>query len=158
MSYKHATHLKKDIRLRDAFDIAATPSASAVARLWLRRTLQAWGARTAIDDMLVVGNELVTNAIQECRKANESEQWQLNLTSKLIRLRLLGFASTVAVEVWDRAPGEPRLPPADLKRTDGRGLLIVEALSMNWGFYPIRPWGKVVWAELSVADQQAVGT
>lgn len=154
MMYRHASHLKKEIRLRENLDIAAATDATTVARLFLRRTLESWGASRIVDDMLSVGTELVTNAIKECQKATESGQQQLNPASKLIRLRLLGFASTVAVEVWDRCPGQPQLLPLDLDRENGRGLYLVDALSLQWGFYPMRPWGKVVWSELDVYPQR----
>lgn len=35
--------------------------------------------------------------------------------------------------------------------------MMVDALSMQWGFYPVTPWGKVVWSELDVC-RQAVST
>ncbi|WUI02881.1 ATP-binding protein [Spirillospora sp. NBC_00431] len=95
--------------------------------------------------------------LQVCEEYADG-QWKHLPTSKLIRLRMLGFQSTVAIEVWDRCPSEPHVLPFDLGRENGRGLMMVDALSVNFGFYPVAPWGKVVWAELAVTNQQAVCT
>ncbi|WP_157419161.1 ATP-binding protein [Actinomadura formosensis] len=152
MIYKHATHLKKPVRFSDTLDIVAVPDSTAVARIFLKRTLQHWRAAHVIDDMLTVGTELVTNAIKVCEQYADG-QWKRMPTSKLIRIRLLGFGSSVAVEVWDRCPSEPQLLPLDFERENGRGLYMVDALSVGWGFYPVAPWGKVVWSELSVMQQ-----
>lgn len=152
MILKHATHLEKPISFSDTLDIVAATDSTAIARIFLRRTLRYWRATHVVDDMLTVGTELTTNAIEECEKYSNG-QWRRPPASKLIRLRLLGFASTVALEVWDRCPSEPQLLPLDFERESGRGLHMVEALSVNWGFYPVTPWGKVVWSELVVCEQ-----
>lgn len=152
MILKHATHLKKPVRFSDTLDIVAAPDSTAIARIFLKRTLQHWRAPHVVDDMLTVGTELVTNAIKICDKYGNG-QWRQVPTSKLIRLRLLGFQTTVAVEVWDRCPSEPQLLPLDFESEHGRGLYMVDALSLGWGFYPVAPWGKVVWSELEVLSQ-----
>ncbi|TYB44199.1 ATP-binding protein [Actinomadura chibensis] len=159
MPLEHATHLANPIRFSDVLDITGTPASLAVARHFLKRTLQHWGISSVVDDMLTVGGELVTNAVDACGEFRKTRQWQANGASTLIRVRMLSFSSSVAVEVWDRLPGEPELRPFDPTLsthqlpTTGRGLQMVEALSVRWGFYPVAPWGKVVWAELEVGDQ-----
>ncbi|WP_187437874.1 ATP-binding protein [Actinomadura decatromicini] len=159
MTLKHATHLANPIRSSDILDITGHPASLAVARHFLKRNLQRWGAPSVVDDMLTVGGELVTNAVDACGEICQTDQWQMNGVCKYIRIRVLSFSSTVAVEVWDRLPGEPELQSFDSTLlthqlpTTGRGLQMVEALSMRWGFYPVAPWGKVVWAELEVSNQ-----
>lgn len=103
MILKHATHLKNPIRFSDTLDITGTPTALAVARLFMGRTLKYWRAPHVVDDMLSVGTELVTNAIQQCEK-HTNGQWHQVPASKLVRIRLLGFETSVAIEVWDRCP------------------------------------------------------
>lgn len=44
------------------------------------------------------------------------------------------FESSVAIEVWERCPGEPQLLPLDFECESGRGLMTVDALSVNCGF------------------------
>lgn len=154
MILKHASHLRKPVRCSDTLDITGTPSALAVARLFMSRTLKYWRAPHVVDDMLSVGTELVTNAIQQCEKQPVIEwNYRPRPVSKLVRIRLLGFEASVAIEVWDRCPGEPQLLPVDFERESGRGLMMVDALSMNLGFYPVTPWGKVVWSELAVTHR-----
>lgn len=152
--HQHASHLNKQARFSDTLDITGTPTALAVARLFMSRTLKYWRAPHIADDMVTVGTELVTNAIQQCE--NPVVKWNARPASKLIRIRLLGFPETVAIEVWDRCPGEPKMQPLDFDSEHGRGLFMVSALSVDCGFYPVGRLGKVVWAELSVC-QQAVG-
>lgn len=154
MIHKDDSHLRSTVRFSDTLDIVAAPGSTTVARIWLKRTLQHWRAPHVVDDMMTVGTELATNAIEICEKYADG-QWRQKPTSKLIRLRLLGLETSVAVEVWDRCPAEPRLLPLDFERESGRGLHMVEALSLNWGFYPIAPVGKVVWSELEVMRQAA---
>jgi anti-sigma regulatory factor (Ser/Thr protein kinase) len=55
------------------------------------------------------------------------------------------------ISVRDRGPGLPRLGGRDtgegLLREDGRGLLVISALTYAWGCIPV-PDGKVVWATI----------
>lgn len=153
----HAPHLNERLLCRANLDITATPSAARTARLFIRTTLQDWKAGSVVEDALSVGTELVSNAIRAVEKhatANELGQWQPNGVSKLIRLRLLGLPRTVALEVWDRSPDIPRLLPVSLERENGRGLYLVHELSARWGFYWMRPSGKVVWSELDVTNHK----
>ncbi|GGY27786.1 hypothetical protein GCM10010326_21690 [Streptomyces xanthochromogenes] len=64
-------------------------------------------------------------------------------------LRLLGFEETVRVEVHDsgRRWRKPHGTETSHEATTGRGLLLVAALSSEWGVLPRTPLGKVVWAE-----------
>jgi len=156
---QHAPHLGERRLFHANFDITATPSAAAPARLFIKTTLRDWGAGGVIDDALSVGTELVSNAIRAVEKqaaTNALGQWQPNGVSKLIRLRLLGLSQTVAVEVWDRVPDAPLILPFSMERENGRGLYLIDSLSLRWGYYWMRPSGKVVWSELAVTNHQAV--
>ena len=51
------------------------------------------------------------------------------------------------VEVHDESPARPQLRPVDPSSARGRGMQLVQALSIRWGTEP-GPLGKVVWAEL----------
>jgi anti-sigma regulatory factor (Ser/Thr protein kinase) len=154
----HAPHLGGVVNLRTDLDLAAVPSAVGVTRLWLRTTLTEWGAGWLVDNAWLVATELVTNAINACRQADSDGHCCEAGLSKLIRLRLLGMPHTVAVEVWDRCPGEPSLRPVtDPLAEGGRGLHVVEALSLRWGVYPMRPSGKVVWSELAASASGSSG-
>lgn len=93
-----------------------------------------------VEDAELVVSELATNAVQ----ASPHE-----LT--LIRAHVGLFTSTARIEIWDRAGGKPQPVPSDGEAEGGRGLMLVETLSSEWGWYA-RPgrFGKVVWAELKL--------
>ncbi|MER5642645.1 ATP-binding protein [Kitasatospora sp. NPDC002227] len=55
------------------------------------------------------------------------------------------MAGELLIEVFDQSPAMPRRRPSDDFAENGRGLLLVEALSTAWGWHPA-PGGKVVWA------------
>jgi hypothetical protein len=58
----------------------------------------------------------------------------------------------VLIQVWDPDDRVPAPETADLAGESGRGLLLVETLSSQWGcFAPDDQDGKIVWA-MCVAD------
>jgi hypothetical protein len=60
------------------------------------------------------------------------------------------FADVVRIDVHDSSPLP--VPPArdhDADDENGRGLTVVAALAVRWGWRP-EPFGKVVWCELAV--------
>ncbi len=63
---------------------------------------------------------------------------------------MLTYQAGVVVEVWDRAPGSPVRRDAATGEESGRGLVIVDALCRDWGFFRTADGDKVVWAELAV--------
>ncbi|WP_420803660.1 ATP-binding protein [Saccharothrix deserti] len=88
-------------------------------------------------DVQVVAAQLVGNAYRHAR------------APRRLRLRRLSDRGLVRVEVDD---GSPSLLPV-LGRLDtpqhGRGLLMVNRLSVNWGYRP-RGDRKTVWAEVQL--------
>ncbi|MFI2369169.1 SpoIIE family protein phosphatase [Streptomyces sp. NPDC018833] len=112
------------------------PDAVMHARRFTARTLRAWGVPDMADVALLVVSELVTNAITHTRG-----EVRLNLTLSADRLR---------IAVNDASPRSPVKPAnVDWEATGGRGLLIVEAMSTDWGSVPLSG-GKQVWAEIPV--------
>ncbi|MGW4563576.1 ATP-binding protein [Streptomyces sp. NPDC004561] len=125
-----------------AFDLPALPTAVGTARRVVRDLLTAWSVPDAVrDDAVLVTSELVTNAL-------------VHAAGRRISCRLRGAAGRVRIEVEDEEAG-PALPVVRRPRPDdqhGRGLFLVEALSLDWGVVvlPGRP-ARVVWAELTSA-------
>lgn len=119
---------------------AAVPSVRAAAT----RHLRAWrlGSQAAESAELVV-SELVTNAAKISDGEDVGVLW-LTLTGSML-----------VVEVWDGSdiPPAPTTPGPDDE--NGRGLLLVDALSLRWSWYLPATGGKVVWAILA-ADVQAI--
>jgi anti-sigma regulatory factor (Ser/Thr protein kinase) len=97
------------------------------------------------DTVLLVVSELVTNAL-----VHTDGQVRLDLTLSNHRLR---------VAVADSSPRTPIKPTSiGWEATGGRGILLVEAMSAEWGTLPVSG-GKQVWAdvvlELAPATERA---
>ena len=122
-------------------DLGALPTAPGCARAWTRRVLREWELTGLSDSAEVVVSELTTNAMLASRPQD----------SPSIRLSLTLDQGELGIFVRDYAPGTPQ--PADAGDGDenGRGLLLVEAMSSRSGWYPAKDGiaGKVVWAALS---------
>jgi anti-sigma regulatory factor (Ser/Thr protein kinase) len=82
----------------------------------------------------LLATELVTNAVVH--------------VGSLIELQIDSSPEKVLVSVHDGSPAAPRLPPwQGNDATGGRGLRIVAAMSMDWG-WERTSGGKRVWFEL----------
>ncbi|MGH3997733.1 MAG: hypothetical protein ACRDTJ_09760 [Pseudonocardiaceae bacterium] len=103
-------------------------------------TLDTWSARVIINDAVQVVDELVTAAVNATGIPDERVRWTELTRIEYITVRLLGFETSIRIEVWDSAPNPPFLP-------DDAGSPIKR------GCYPT-PRGRVVWAELPVLPQR----
>ena len=126
--------------LHAALDLGALPTAPGCGRAWTRQILWEWGLSALQESTELLVSELVTNAVQAARAATGATP---------VRLWLLSDTVRVVILVWDASPEPPvRMSSGDDAET-GRGLLLVEAISDQWGSYPVRDeGGKVVWALL----------
>ncbi|MFI9788518.1 ATP-binding protein [Kitasatospora sp. NPDC051984] len=124
-----------------AIDIDPAERAACVgfARSALRSTATGWGiTHAALDDLLTVASELIANA------ATHNGPGRIAVT-----LRLAPPGDRLRIEVADGGSGLPR-PQArfgDDEEVTGRGLLMVAALTDEWGTRQAAT-GKTVWAEL----------
>ena len=116
------------------------PDASAVgtARRTVAEQLRAAGLEDVVPDAQLAVSELVANAVIHAR------------TEVTVRVELL--PSGARVHVHDEAPGLPS--PAALGATamSGRGLVLVDAVSVRWGVEPDPAGGKTVWFEVDPAQ------
>jgi anti-sigma regulatory factor (Ser/Thr protein kinase) len=132
--------------LHSFLELGALDGAVPSARLHTRHVLREWGL-AALDDGELVVSELVTNGVQASRA----------MTHAAIRLWLASDRVQVVICVWDASPEPPVRVDAAEDAEHGRGLLLVEAVSKQWGWFPAEPggpWanghrGKVVWAVVS---------
>ena len=67
--------------------------------------------------------------------------------SPAVALRLFSDGRRVVIHVWDGSSEMPLRQDVDADSESGRGLLLVESLSRDWGSYP-KAGGKVVWARI----------
>ena len=117
-----------------------SPSTSAAsARRAAEETLRVWDMVHHADDVLLVTTELIANVIQHTDGTGEL----------LLALR----RDVILIEVADTSPQLPTPLVNDVRRTGGRGLLLVAAIAHRWGSRPAL-WdghaGKVVWAEIAL--------
>jgi anti-sigma regulatory factor (Ser/Thr protein kinase) len=96
------------------------------------------------DDAAIVLSELVANAVN----ASGGPSFAMPRLLK-IKVCLFTDGTRFRAEVWDQASGIPAVNSAGSDDECGRGLEIVEALTVNWGWSPAFA-GKCVWAEMRV--------
>jgi anti-sigma regulatory factor (Ser/Thr protein kinase) len=102
-----------------------------------------WGLRDLADTAELVASELVTNAI------NASQRLRIPETP-VVRLWLVSDQVSLVIHVWDGSKKMPVRQEPDADDLSGRGLMIIDALSAEWGSYQ-KAEGKVVWAMVSKA-------
>lgn len=105
------------------------------ARLYVRAQLGQWHLDDIAETAELVMSELVTNAV-------------LASLGQEITALLECTSRSVVMKVWDDNPGLPEPRNAEALAENGRGLILVDALSERWGYFPTHGGGKVVWAEV----------
>ena len=127
---------------RSFLELGALAGAVPCARLHVRLVLLEWGLAALSESLELVVSELVTNGVRASRVTGHDA----------VRMWLVSDLGQVVVFVWDASPQPPAQaadPGADAE--NGRGLLLVEALSDRWGHFSYDGDGKVVWALLEAA-------
>ncbi|WP_405860149.1 SpoIIE family protein phosphatase [Streptomyces sp. NBC_00090] len=116
------------------------PEALSSARHMIRAAVRAWGAGERADEIELVADELMTNALMHTDGG------------AIVTLRILvGPERRLRVEVEDRSSALPRRREAGEAGVSGRGLLLVDRLSDVWGVES-RGGGKCVWCEFTVEE------
>lgn len=112
-----------------------------LAREAVSDTLVDLGRADLVDDATLVVSELVANGVLHARTA--------------MTLSVERAGEGVRVAVSDGSHLLPQWTPASPAATSGRGLLLVERLSSNWGAERLAAGGKVVWAQIDRAAPAA---
>ena len=137
----HPVRQPQDRAPQAMLHLAALPTAASCARAWTRRVLSQWQLSVLSETAELIVSELTTNAILASCHLNRPFIW-LALTLEHREL---------VISVRDYCPGAPE--PRNVRNDDenGRGLLLVEAMSSRSGWYTFEdgPAGKVVWAVVS---------
>ncbi|MFJ6080502.1 SpoIIE family protein phosphatase [Streptomyces sp. NPDC092369] len=111
------------------------PEALTQARHMIRAAVRSWGARDRADEIELVADELITNALMHTEGA------------AIVTLRVLTDGDRrLRVEVEDSSSALPRRREAGESGVSGRGLLLVDLLTDAWGV-EARGGGKCVWCE-----------
>lgn len=106
------------------------------ARDLVSRTLRAWGLAHLANDLMLVTDEIVANAVRHARTP--------------LRVELRRSADRVVLEVTDSSTRQPRLIVSRPEEFGHRGIFLVDAIATRWGTRVI-DGGKVVWAEVSTS-------
>ncbi|MFD8965231.1 ATP-binding protein [Streptomyces sp. NPDC059568] len=129
--------------LRDTFRVPKRKRHVPAVRARVRATLVKWGFDHLVPDVELAACELVANAVVHCR-----------VTLARIEVTVQVDGDELLLEVVD--PDRDRRP---LLRSGcaedeegGRGLLLVAALSADWGCRELE-YGKCVWARFPVAPE-----
>ena len=112
------------------------PRAVSTARVVARSVLRDWGVGVGdpptFAKLQLVIVELVSNAVRHAGGCD--------------RLELAFDGACVTVGVVDHGTDDPKLKAGELPDA-GRGLMIVESMSVAWGWHRVTD-GKCVWARL----------
>ncbi|MBY8339053.1 SpoIIE family protein phosphatase [Streptomyces spinosirectus] len=116
------------------------PEALTEARHMIRAAVRTWGAADRADEIELVADEVITNALMHTEGA------------AIVTLRVLtGMDRRLRVEVEDSSSALPRRREAGESGVSGRGLLLVDLLTDAWGV-EARGGGKCVWCEFVVPE------
>lgn len=134
--------------LRSYLQLGALPGAVPCARLHAKLVLWEWGLDRLVETSELLVSEIVTNAIRaSARLANRQRDEQQVSGLPAVWLWLATDRRDVLIQVWDGNDETPARQDMGLEAESGRGLLLVERLSAQWGYYTPDGWsGKVVWA------------
>lgn len=124
----------------------AVPQAVPACRRVVQARLLARGLNELSNDACTVTTELAANAVNAMHA--EQRPGQLGGLPPMMVLSLEWIAAGVRIGIWDGAAGFPDIgiPAADTE--NGRGLLIVSALTAGrWGWFAADA-GKCVWADI----------
>jgi anti-sigma regulatory factor (Ser/Thr protein kinase) len=106
------------------------------ARAFVTGHLVAHDLADMVDDLRLVVSELATNALHHAQSP--------------FTVRLRAFEATLRLEVVDGSDVVPSAVAAGPLDTYGRGMVIVQAVSRDWGTLPRATGGKSVWAEFDI--------
>ncbi|MEV6937202.1 SpoIIE family protein phosphatase [Streptomyces sp. NPDC051132] len=117
-------------------DYAPVSSAVPDARDLVAEVMRQWGLRHLANDMMLIADEMVANAVRHARTP--------------LRVELRRAGERVVLEVTDSSPEEPRLIVSQPGEFGHRGIFLIDAIATRWGTRWI-DGGKVVWAEIKTS-------
>jgi anti-sigma regulatory factor (Ser/Thr protein kinase) len=129
-------------------ELAALPSAVSCARGHVRTVAREWGLADLADIAELLASEIATNAVQASQRLGTRADLAI---VPVVRIWITSDGVSLVIHVWDGNDEMPVRKDAAPDEEGGRGLLLVESLSKEWGAYR-KAEGKVVWAMITSAD------
>ena len=140
------------------FALATLPTSPFWARRYIRQFLGSCGGigvGTADTAELLV-SELVTNAVRFASAPAPVRRHSEN--AGIIWLSVRHFGEELLIEVYDTDASPPVLTDAAEDAENGRGLLLVDALSQEWSYFFPPGGGKVVYCIIEIPMRQRLPT
>jgi anti-sigma regulatory factor (Ser/Thr protein kinase) len=135
----------RDWPLHSYLELQALPASVCSARRHARDILQQWHMGALSDAVELLVSEIVTNAVRASAGLTAADR--RTGQAPQVRLWLTSDRRSVLIQVWDGDDHRAVRQDAGLDAEAGRGLLLVEALSTQWGCHrPDGQNGKIVWA------------
>jgi hypothetical protein len=133
--------------LRSYLELRPLPASVRSARLHARNLLQEWRMEGLADTAELLVSEMTTNAVRASARIADQQRESGQAPPERMRLWLTSDRHSVLIQVWDADHHQPVRQDVGPDAEAGRGLLLIEALSTQWGFYvPDGRDGKIVWA------------
>jgi anti-sigma regulatory factor (Ser/Thr protein kinase) len=134
------------------FALVTLPTSPFRARRYTRFFLgscRGISADTAETAELIV-SELVTNAVRFAGDPARTLRYSERANASLISLSLRHFPECLLIEVHDTDNNPPTRSYPDDYTENGRGLMLVDALSKEWSYFFPPGGGKVVYCLLEI--------
>jgi len=140
--------------LRSYLELLAVPASVRAARSHARNSAGEWHLADLADTVELIVSEITTNAVRASASIEHDDARHGEYPR--MRLWLTSDGHSVLIQVWDGNHRHPagQDPPPDAE--SGRGMLLVESLSTQYGCCQrAGQVGKVIWA---VCSQEAGAT
>jgi anti-sigma regulatory factor (Ser/Thr protein kinase) len=134
------------------FALATLPTSPFWARRYIRQFLSSCrgiGVDMADTAELLV-SELVTNAVRFASGPVPAQEYSGRVNAGIIWLSVRYFGKGLLIEVFDTDASPPVFVDVTEDAENGRGLVIVDALSKQWSYFFLPGGGKVVYCFLEI--------
>jgi anti-sigma regulatory factor (Ser/Thr protein kinase) len=128
-------------------ELRALPASARFARLHTKTVLHRSRLGRLAETAELLVSEIVTNAVRASTPIVHQQLETGQAPGARLRFWLTSDQRSVLIQVWDSDHRRPVLKDPEPEAEAGRGLLLVETLSAQWGWYaPDEQGGKIVWA------------
>jgi anti-sigma regulatory factor (Ser/Thr protein kinase) len=134
------------------FALVTLPTSPFWARRYTRSFLDSCRGMTesTAETAELLVSELVTNAVRFSGDPARALRYPERANTSLISLSLRYFPEGLLIEVYDTDSNPPIRSDPDDGAENGRGLMLVEALSKEWSYFFPAGGGKVVYCFLEI--------
>lgn len=117
--------------------LGALPTAPRLARSFTVLVLGGWRLAELAEDAELIASELCSNVVRAASGPDGRPRYDDDGRLPLLWLRLLSDGTCLRIEAWDTVAAEAGVPAPRRAAADdesGRGLELVSALSVDWGW------------------------